>query len=209
MRLTARSRIIGTLGVALIAAALAPGVSAGYRVTHQEAARLAQRSGRSASSSTVVRPNPDERSTQSGSVGPPSLPVARAAELAAINRADALREAARSYRPPEGARYSSAPFNAYAAIVRPAAASAPTVNAPDDGFDYGAAAVGAGLALTIIVVITAGGLVVRRRRGPQWLAGSPPTRGGRRRPPRPLLDALDVQARAPFDRSHPGARACL
>ena len=59
MRLTARSSIIGALAVALIAAALAPGTSAGYRLTHQEAARLAQQSGQSASSTTGVRPNPD------------------------------------------------------------------------------------------------------------------------------------------------------
>ena len=72
MRLTARSSIIGALAVAVIAAALAPGTSAGYRLTHQEAARLAQQSGQSASSATGVRPNPDEQSTQAGPVGPPA-----------------------------------------------------------------------------------------------------------------------------------------
>ena len=180
MRLTAHTRIIGTLAVALIAAVLAPGASADYGFTHQEAARplgtganprgvaiLAQQSGQSASSTTVVRPNPDEQGTQSGSAGPPILPVARAAELAAIKRAEAQREAARSYRVPEGARYSSAAFNAYATLAHPVAATAPTVTAPGDGFDYGAAAVGAGLAVTIIAAITGGGLAVRRRRQPQ------------------------------------------
>ena len=167
MRLTARNRIIGTLAVALIAAALAPGASADYRVTHQQAARLAQQSGQSASSTTVVRPNPDEQNAQSGSAGPPILSVARAAELAAIKRAEAQREAARSYSLPEGARYSSAAFNAYGTLAHPVAVSAPTVTAPGDGFDYGAAAVGAGLAVTIIAALTAGGLAVRRRRQPQ------------------------------------------
>jgi hypothetical protein len=167
MRLTARTRIIGALAVALIAAALVPSASAGYRVTHQEAARLAQQSGQSASSSTVVRPNPDQQKTQSGSAGPPILPVARAAQFAAVKRAEAQREAARSYSLPEGARYSTAAFSAYATLAHPVAATAPTVTAPGDGFDYGAAAVGAGLALTIIAAITAGGLAVRRRRQPQ------------------------------------------
>ncbi|HXO08203.1 MAG TPA: hypothetical protein VN880_09225 [Solirubrobacteraceae bacterium] len=181
MRLTAHTRIIGTLAVALIAAVLAPGASADYGVTHQQAARslgtganprgvavLAQQSGQSASSTRVVRPNPDQQGAQSGSVGPPILPVARAAELGAIHRAEAQREAARFYSLPQDARYSSAAFNAYATLARPVAASSPTVKASGDGFDYGAAAVGAGLALTIIVVVTAGGLAVRRRRRPQY-----------------------------------------
>ena len=181
MRLTLRSTIIGTLTVALVAAALAPGASADYGVTHPQAARSlgtganprgvaisAQQSGQRASSTTVARPNPAGQTTQSGSGGPPILPVAQTAELAAIHRAEAQQAAAHSYSPPEGARYSSAAFNAYATLAHPVAATSPTVNAPNDGFDYGAAAVGAGLALTIIVVITAGGLVVRRRRPPQY-----------------------------------------
>jgi hypothetical protein len=73
MRLTSPSRIIGAVAAALVVAALAPGVSVGYRLTHQEAARLAQLSGRhsdSASQATVVRPNPDEQTTQaSGTTG--------------------------------------------------------------------------------------------------------------------------------------------
>ena len=168
MRLTARSSIIGALAVAVIAAALAPGTSAGYRLTHQEAARLAQQSGQSASSATGVRPNPDEQSTQAGPVGPPSLRVARASELAAIHRAEAQWAAAGSYSAPAGARYSSADTDAFAASAHPVAVSAPTVKAPGAGFDYGAAAVGAGLAVAIIVLVTAGGLAVRRRRQPQF-----------------------------------------
>ena len=168
MRLTARSRTIATPAVALIAGALVPSASAGDRLTHQEDGRVAQQSGQSASSTTIVRPNPDQQSTQSGSVGPPTLPVARAAELAAIHRAAELREAARSYSLPQAAHYNNAAFNAYATLAHPVAASSPTVKAPDDGFDYGAAAVGAGLAVTIIVLITAGGLIVRRRRRPQY-----------------------------------------
>ena len=124
MRLTARSRIIGTLAVALIAAALAPGASADYGVTHQEAAALAQQSGQSASTTTGIRPNPgQQRITQPDSVGPPILPVTRTGELAAINRAHEQREAARFYSLPQGAPYSSAAFNAYATLAHPVAAS--------------------------------------------------------------------------------------
>ena len=168
MRIQARRRIVGGLAVALIAAALAPGASAGHRLSNQEAARLAQQSRPSASSTTGVRPNPDRQSTQGGPVGPPILRVARASERAAIGRVEAQREAARSYSPPVGARYSSADTDAYAAFARPVAANAPTVKAPGDGFDYGAAAVGAGVAVAIVALITAGGLVVRRRRQPQY-----------------------------------------
>ena len=106
--------------------------------------------------------------TQAGPVGPPILRVARASELAAINHAEAQARAAVSYSPPAGARYSSADTNAYATFAHPVAASAPTVKAPGAGFDYGAAAVGAGLAVAIIALITAGGLAVRRRRQPQF-----------------------------------------
>ena len=168
MRLTAHSRTIETLAVALIAAALVPSASAGYRLTHREAARLAQQSRQSASSTTIVRPNPDQQSTQSGSVGPPTLPVARAAEPAAMNWAAEPREAARSHSLRQAAPYNSAAFNAYATLAHPVAASSPKVKAPDDGFDYGAAAVGAGLTVTIVVLITAGGLIMRRRRRPQY-----------------------------------------
>ena len=102
-------------------------------------------------------------------MGPPILRVARASELAAINRAEARQEAARSHTPAEGARFSSAALDAYATLAHPpVAASAPTIKAPGAGFDFGAAAVGAGLAVAIIVLITAGGLAVRRHRRPQY-----------------------------------------
>jgi hypothetical protein len=99
---------------------------------------------------------------------PPILRPARASELAAIHRAEAQQAAALSYSAPAGARYSSADTDAYAAVARPVAVSAPAVKAPGDGFDFGAAAVGAGLAVAIIGLITVGGLALRRRRQPQY-----------------------------------------
>ena len=117
-------------------------------------------SGRPAGSIAVDQGNPN--------AVPPILRPARASELAAIHRAEAQWAAALSYSLPAGARYSSADIDAYAAVAHPVAASAPTVKAPGDGFDFGAAAVGAGLAVAIIVLITAGGLALRRRREPQY-----------------------------------------
>ena len=61
-----------------------------------------------------------------------------------------------------------ADVDAYAGVARPVAAIGPVVKAPGDGFDYGAAAIGAGFAVGIIVLITAGGIAVRRRRQPQY-----------------------------------------
>ena len=103
MRLTARTRII--VGALSLAAIAAPAASARVGLD--------------------VRPNPDQQSTQAGPVAPPILRVARASELAAIKRAEVQQEAARSYSPPAGARYSSADTDAYAAVAHPVAVSAP------------------------------------------------------------------------------------
>ena len=191
MRVTARSRIIGTLAVALIAAALAPGTSAGYQSTQAgsvgppilrvaraselaainraEAQREAASSYSPPAGARYSSADTDAYAAFAHPVAAPILRVARASELAAIRRAEAQREAASSYSPPAGARYSSAVLDAYATLAHPpVAASAPTVKAPGDGFDFGAAAVGAGFAVAIIVLITAGGLVMRRRRQAQY-----------------------------------------
>jgi hypothetical protein len=161
MRLAARSTMIA--GVLSIAAILAPAASARFDL---EPATTAQ--GQPTISSPVVRPNPHSQNSQSTPVGPPILRVARGSEAAAINRAEAQRKAAHSYSPGAGARHSSADTAAYAAVSHPVAASSSPVKAPGAGFDYGAAAVGAGLAVAIIVLITAGGLAVRRRKQPQF-----------------------------------------
>jgi hypothetical protein len=161
MRLAARSTVIA--GFLSIAAILAPAASA---LPNLEPATTAQ--GQPTISSPVVRPNPHQQTSQRTTVGPPVLRVARGSELAAIKRAEVQREAALSYRPPAGARYSSAGTAASAAVASPVAASSSPVKAPSAGFDYGAAAVGAGLAVAMMVLISAGGLAVRRRRHPQF-----------------------------------------
>ena len=161
MRLFARSTTIA--GVLSIAAILIP--VAGAR-PNLEPAPTAQ--GQPTAVSSVVGPNPDEQTSQTPVAGPPILGVAQASERAAIKDAESQERAAVSYRPPAGARYSSADIAAYAAAAPSVAASSSPVRAPDAGFDYGAAAVGAGLAVAMMVLITAGALAVRRHRQPQF-----------------------------------------
>jgi hypothetical protein len=160
MRLAARSsRIIaGALSIAAIAA---PAASARINLEPTTA------QSRATTPSQVVRPNPDQQTTQTSPVTPPILRTARASELAAINRANAQEQAALSYRPPATARYSSADTKAYARTIHPVAASAPTLKAPGGGFDYGDAAIGAGITAAIALLLTAGTLTVRRRSQPQ------------------------------------------
>jgi hypothetical protein len=161
MRLPARSTMIA--GVLSIAAILAPAASARLKL---EPVTTAQ--GQPTALSSVVRPNPDQQFARSTPGGPPILRVARASELAVIHRAEAQERAAVSYSPPAGALYSSADTAAYAAVASPVAASSSPVKAPGAGFDYGAAAVGAGFAVALIMMISAGAFAVRRRRHPQF-----------------------------------------
>jgi hypothetical protein len=108
-----------------------------------------------------VHPNPDQQATQSGSAVPPVLHRVRAWQLAATERAKA--QALANHVPPNG-RYSSADLNA---TGHPIAAPAPTLKAPDSGFDWGDAAIGAGIILTVALLITAGGFAVRQRSEPR------------------------------------------
>ena len=170
MRLAARSRIVGALALAVTAAALSPGTSAGYRLTHQEIARLAQQSRQdpqSVAQAPVVRPNPDQQAAQASVVEPPILPPGRGSQFAAVSRAKSHAEAARTQSPPPHSHYSSAGTNGHVGTVRPVATSAPTGNTPGDGFAYGDAAVGAGIAAAIVLLATTVILTVRRRSQPQ------------------------------------------
>ena len=54
-------------------------------------------------------------------------------------------------------------MNAYASAAPRVAGSTPISNAPSNGFDYGSAAVGAGLTGAIVLLMTAGTLTIRRR----------------------------------------------
>ncbi|MBV9417536.1 MAG: hypothetical protein JO363_21300 [Solirubrobacterales bacterium] len=103
----------------------------------------------------------DQHTTQSVPGGPPILPRVRASEQAAINRAQAAEAQALAYSPSPTARYSSAEFNAYASAVHPVVATPPTIKAPNSGFDWGDAGIGAAggfglsmLALGLVLVLS-------------------------------------------------------
>ena len=110
----------------------------------------------------VVRPNPDQQ-TQPGPVGPPILRRARASELPAIERAQAQEAERLAHNLPRTAPYSNTEMNAYASAAHPVAAPTPISSAPSNGFDYGAAAAGAGITGAIVLLITASTLTIRRR----------------------------------------------
>jgi hypothetical protein len=108
----------------------------------------------------LVHPNPDQQATPSASSVLPILHRVRASQLAASERAK--EQALANHVPPNG-RYSNADVNTKA---HPIAAPAPTLKAPDNGFDWGDLAIGAGIIATIALLITAGSFAVRQRSQP-------------------------------------------
>ena len=96
-------------------------------------------------------------------VGPPILRPARASELPAIDRGQAQEAERLAHNLPRTAPYSNTEMNAYASAAPRVAGSTPISNAPSNGFDYGSAAVGAGLTGAIVLLMTAGTLTIRRR----------------------------------------------
>jgi hypothetical protein len=155
MRLAAPSRIIGS--ALAITAIAAPAASAQFLPEANSPAH-----NQTTTASQVVRPNPGQQNARTGG-GAPILRPARASELPAINRAQAQEAQRLAYNLPHTARYSDTEMNAYASAAPHVAGSTPISNAPSNGFDYRAAAVGAGLAGAIVLLITAGTLTIRRR----------------------------------------------
>jgi len=160
VRFTSRSGLIVTaLTIGVIAA---PAASARFDLA-PSGAPSGRAQSQATSGSGVVRPNLDQQTGQAGFGAPPILPPARASELPAINRAQAEEAQRLSYKLPRTARYSNAEMNAYAGAVHRVAVSPPVSGAPSNGFDYGAAAVGAGITGAVVLLITAGTLTIRRR----------------------------------------------
>jgi hypothetical protein len=114
-----------------------------------------------------VHANPDQQTPQTSRGAPPILRPARPSDLPAINRAQEQEAQRRSYTLPRTARYSNAEMNAYASAVHPVAVSTPVSDVPSNAFDYGAAAIGAGITGAIVLLITAGTLTIRRRSQPR------------------------------------------
>jgi hypothetical protein len=110
-----------------------------------------------------VQPNPDQQTPQTAPVAP-ILRRVPASALAAVNSA---KEHALVYHVPQSARYSTADVNAYTPSAHPVAAAAPSLKAPSNGFDWGDAAIGAGITAAIALLMTGGGLAVRQRSAPR------------------------------------------
>jgi hypothetical protein len=101
---------------------------------------------------------------ETGTVGPSILRAPQAAQLTALHHAEAQTRAAHAYRPPRGAAFSTATLGVYARDSQRVSAASATTKDPGDDFDYGAAAIGAGLAAAVVLLVS-GSIVVVRRRG--------------------------------------------
>ncbi len=166
-------RAFGIVVMALMATAIAaPAASARYDLGLQQQRSvlplagvlrvgIAQAQGTSATD--VVQPNPDQQVQPHSDSVPPILPPARGSDLAATRRAEAQQARALSYSAPRTARYSGAELSAYGNAVHPTGVSTPKIGTPSNGFDWGDAAIGAGIAAAIGLLLTGGTLAVRRR----------------------------------------------
>ena len=104
-------------------------------------------------------PNPDQQTPTTSQPATPPIPrPARPADLGALNHARAKAQAA-FYKESHMAPLSNADTNA----ARPAAISAPTVDATNDGFDWGDAAIGAAITAAIALLIAVTNPAVRQR----------------------------------------------
>jgi hypothetical protein len=169
MRLAVRSTVVAS--ALAIAAIAAPAASARFDLGPQQrvydvspstgyAVPVAPPQAQTEGPSPEVHPNPDQQATQSGGK-PPISHLSRPQQIAAIER---LKELALLNHVPPNGRDSKADVNTTA---HPVAAPAPTLKAPDDGFDWGDAAIGAGITLTLALLITAGGFALRQRSQPR------------------------------------------
>jgi hypothetical protein len=119
-----------------------------------------------ASVTEVSLPHQTERvqTPQAGLVAPPILQRGQVSELEAANRA---KEQALVHRMQSKARYSDAELNAYVTTAHPSAVAPPTLTAPGTSFDWGDAAIGAGIAIAVALLIAGSTLAVRQRRQPR------------------------------------------
>ena len=120
---------------------------------------------KSVSQATVVRSNPDQQVARHGVPIPPILGKTQAAEQAAIDR---LKAQHYTDKLPVNAAYSAATFNGYGSPhpVGVQAPKTPSAN-PDNGFDWGDAAIGAAAGLTLTLLVVGGAMLLSRRRSPQ------------------------------------------
>jgi hypothetical protein len=170
MRLAVRSTVVA---VCLAIVALAPAAASARwafdppRVaTNSSSTGDVTTQGQTAGPSPVVRANPDQQVAHHPVVPiPPILGKTQAAEQAAIDR---LKAQHYTDKLSGNAVYSPAALNGYGS-ARPVSVHAPTSPSanPDNGFDWGDAAIGAAGGLTLTLLVGGGGLVLSRRRSPR------------------------------------------
>jgi hypothetical protein len=166
MRLAARSTVIAAALV--IAAVTASAATAQFSLGPRQPLFVNPSTGYptpalSQSQTTPRRPEahpgPHRQTQHAGLVAPPTSGPARHSQSPA---AGTPREQALANHVPRTGRQSNAEPNARATTDRPIAA-AETLKAPSSDFDWGDAAIGAGIAAAIALLITAGAQVVRQR----------------------------------------------
>ena len=170
MRLAVRSTVIAS--ALAIAAIAAPAASARFDLGPQHqpydanpstgyAIPVAPPQAQTTGPRPEVHPNSDQQATQTGPAVPPILHRSEVSQRAAIER---LKEQALVNHVPPNRRYSNADVNA---TNHPVAAPAPTLRAPDNGFDWGDAVIGAGITATIALLIAGGSFAMRQRSQPR------------------------------------------
>jgi hypothetical protein len=172
MRLAPRSTVIAS--ALAIAAIAAPAASARFDLGPQQGPNnvipstayavpvtppLAETTG----PRPEVRPNPDQQVLGHGVPIPPMLGKTKAEEQAAIARLKAQHWTSKL---PVNAAYTAKAHNGSGHPVSVQAPKSPSSN-PDNGFDWGDAAIGAAAGLALTLLIGGSTLMLSRRRSPQ------------------------------------------
>ena len=110
--------------------------------------------------SARVLEGPIHQTAQAGQSVPPVLPAVPPSQFRAIEAQDT---AALGYRLVPTAPYSNAELNAHLKPVLATTTSVHKIAAPSDSFNWGDAAIGAGVAMAIVALVSGGTLAVRRR----------------------------------------------
>jgi hypothetical protein len=167
MRLAVRSTVVA---ICLAIVALAPAVASARpfepipTVHVDPSTGFATPQGQSTSESPAVHPNPDQQvaGVHQHTVVPPILKPVTASQLA-----DAELAKAHALNQSHTGGYSTATFNGYGSShpVGVQAPKSPSTN-PDNGFDWGDAAIGAAAGLMLTLLVGGGAMLLSRRRSP-------------------------------------------
>ncbi|MGZ6563704.1 MAG: hypothetical protein ACXVH3_31240 [Solirubrobacteraceae bacterium] len=166
MRLAVRSTVVAICLAIVALAPVAASARPAFDLTHVTLNPTSTGDVATQGQSPEVHPNPDQQVTvvHRRTVVPPIPKPVTASQLAGSELAKA--HAAIDNRLTGG--YSTATFSGYASS-HPATVQAPrnpSAN-PDNGFDWGDAAIGAAAGLTLTLLVVGGAIVLSRHRSPQ------------------------------------------